>query len=115
MVAMEVAASCRPFRKSNSSAVPISSQSAVVAGSSISDLSEVLEQDAADLVRHVLEAVEHLLQVVVDLRPGDEGHRPVLAGPEQGLHALVVDLVRAVLDAGDGLGDGVRAGGVAAK
>src|SRR6202012_93961 len=99
MVAMELAASCRPFRKSNSRATATRNHSVIVPVEIASIGLEMLEQDAADAVGDVLEAVDHLLQVVVEIGADDEVHRPVLALLEQGLHAGVVDLVRSVLDA----------------
>ena len=47
---------------------------------SASPRSELLDQDAADAVGDILEAVDHLLQVVEDVGADDEVHRPVLAG-----------------------------------
>ena len=41
--------------------------------------SDVLDDDAADLVGDVLEAVDHFLQMVVDLGADDEGHGVGLA------------------------------------
>src|SRR5215469_16856846 len=99
MVAIELAASCRPLRKSKARATNTRTQTVADVGSSSMGGSEVLEQDAADPVGHVLEAIDHLFQVVVDLGSSDEVHGPVLALLEQGLHAGVEDLVRAVLDA----------------
>ena len=79
MVAIELAASCRPFRKSNSSATPIrpTSSGRLSATASMSvpaSPSDVLDDDAVDLVRDVLEPVDDLFQVVVDLVADDEGH-----------------------------------------
>src|SRR5256885_6792379 len=55
-VAIEFAASCRPFRKSNSSATAISATRTQVATMSGSD---VLDDDAGDDVGHVLAAIDH--------------------------------------------------------
>ncbi len=55
--------------------------------------SQVLDQDAADPVRDVLEPVHHLLQVIVDVRPDDEGHRIGARRQVEGLDALVVHVV----------------------
>ena len=44
--------------------------------------SQLIDDEGVDLVRHVLEPVDHLLQVIVDLGADDEGHGvalPVLA------------------------------------
>ncbi len=78
MVAIELAASCRPFRKSNTRATPISDDQRSRhegAGPSGWPRQSVVDHDAADLVGDVLEAVDHLFQVVVDFAADDEGHR----------------------------------------
>src|ERR1700761_6566667 len=93
MVAMELAASCMPFRKSNSRATATRDHNVMETASTPLKL---LDQDAADPVGDVLEPVDHLFQMVQHLGPGDEGHGLVLIGLEQGLHARVIDLVRAV-------------------
>src|SRR3569833_1374924 len=98
MVAIELAASCRPLRKSKARATNTGTQTVAVAGKSPMGVLLVLEEDAADPVGHVLEAGDDLLQVVVDVGADDEVHRLGLALLEQRLHAGVVDLVRAVLD-----------------
>src|SRR6478735_9411366 len=89
MVAIELAASCRPFRKSNSNATAISptrtgrpnaaSTAAAPALSSAHDLCgkplhtfpdhalDLLDNNAVDLVRDVVEAIADLLEMVVDL------------------------------------------------
>src|SRR3954469_12262506 len=76
MVAIEFAASCRPFRKSNASATAISTiRSRPGPETSIRRALEVLDQHAADLAGHVFEAVDPLFQVIVDLGADDVGHR----------------------------------------
>src|SRR5579864_5668588 len=112
MVAIELAASCSPFKRSKASATAISSQSVSGITKAPPRRSQVLQEDAADAVGDVLEAVDHLFQVVVDVGADDEVHRLRLAGLEKRLHAGVVDLVGPVLDAGHGLGDRVQPRGV---
>src|SRR3954470_14227217 len=115
MVAIELAASCRPFRKSNRKATPIRAASTIKAASTGTAL-VVLYDDAADAVGHVLEAVHHLLQVTVDLAADDELHRIAAAAlQEQCFQPLVVDLVGLLLPDGDLLGEGVQARGVLAQ
>ena len=69
-VAMELALSCRPFRKPNSRATAIRPASTGVPtrtwfmGKASSDL---LDDDAVDHVHHVLAAVHHGLDQVIDL------------------------------------------------
>jgi hypothetical protein len=80
MVAMEFAASCSPFRKSNSSAMPINPTSRGNAICAISILpapaeSDVFDHDAVDFVRNVVEPVHDLFKVVVNLVADDERHR----------------------------------------
>src|ERR1700751_3111465 len=74
MVAIELAASCRPLRKSNSSATairPVNTGKPSVAFTAAPVL-DLLDDDGADLVRHVVEAVGDLFEVIVDLRSDDE-------------------------------------------
>src|SRR5215207_4033882 len=62
MVAMEFAASGRPFRKSKNSATPTRpTRSGKASVGSI--CSDVLDHDAADLIGDILEAIDHLLQL----------------------------------------------------
>src|SRR5437660_5362928 len=70
MVATEFAASWKPLRKSKASASaisPTSSGKARVAVCIVAALrrSHVVEDDAVDLVGHVVEAVDHFFQMVV--------------------------------------------------
>src|SRR5215467_13010454 len=101
MVAIELAASCSPFRKSNINATAISrTRSRLWAMKSTSRGLEVLDQQRADLVGHVLEPVHHLLQVVVDLGPHDISHRVLARGTAiEGAEAVVVEGVGFVLQA----------------
>src|SRR5262245_49554346 len=76
MVAIELAASCRPLRKSNASATKISANRTGRASVTASIMaSDVLDHDTVDLVPHVVEAVDHLLQVIVDLDSDEKRHR----------------------------------------
>src|SRR5712691_394017 len=119
MVAIELAASFMPLRKSNASATmisPISSGNpseasiwAIPAGS------DVIDHDALNFVGDVVEAVDHLFQVVVDLVAGDESHgiaRPLrlekLSEPE------IVQVVGAAFDLRDLLGERADAAGLLA-
>src|SRR5438270_4289226 len=103
MVAMELAASLRPFRKSNASAMTISPPSSSIA------LSHMLDDDAADAVGHVFEPVHYLLQMIVDFNAYDVTHRIAFAMfEEQILDAGVVERVGVVLKANDFFGDGVQ-------
>src|SRR5712691_4040582 len=100
MVAIEFAASCNPLRKSNASATMIN---AIRAGRAsvtafMSGL-DVLDHDAADLVAGVVEAVDDLLEMIVDLHSDEERHRVGrLVGPIQLLQPDIVQLVGAPLD-----------------
>ena len=72
MVAIELAASCRPFRKSNSERDGDEADQEGEAERGEGQRSGPAAQTCSitmplDLVRDVLEAVDHLLQVVVDL------------------------------------------------
>src|SRR6478672_6453661 len=102
MVAIELAASCRPFRKSNARATAISATSRRPGPAKCMRPGlEMLDQHAADLVGDVLEAVDDLFQVVVDLGADDIGHRVGPGGPAvERLDARVVEGVGLVLQAG---------------
>ena len=69
--------------------------------------SDVLDDDAVHLVGDVVEAVDHLFQMIVDLGADDEGHRrrclPVAPGTAPCM-PLIVQLVGAAFDARDLLG-----------
>src|SRR5947209_17986594 len=97
MVAIELAASCRPFRKSNASATAISPIKTGRARGASTAL-DLLDHDRVDLVGDVVEAVGDLFQVIVDLGADDEIHRIGVAMlEEQRLQAGVADIVDAVL------------------
>src|SRR5690242_7560748 len=68
MVAIEFAASWKPFRKSKARATTIRKTTT----SNVIDISGVLEHDAFDDVRDVLAAVGHGLEVLVDLLQLDQ-------------------------------------------
>src|SRR6185437_3757541 len=74
IVAIELAASCRPFRRSNSRATATSATSkcSEMAVSAFPRASDVLDQNAVDAVGDILEPVHRPLQMVVDFRPDDE-------------------------------------------
>ena len=78
MVAMELAASCRPLRKSNASATSDQRHQQRECEPDIHrvraspDL-HVLDDDAVHHVGDVVEAVDHLLQMIVDLVADEEG------------------------------------------
>src|SRR5687767_3208394 len=107
MVAMEFAASCRPLRKSKASATKIRKIRIWierVASTNGPPLSQMIDNECVDLVRHVLEAIDHRLQMVVDLGADDEIHgaaglpAAVLVGHVERLAALIVKLVGLLLD-----------------
>src|SRR5205823_8011628 len=103
MVAMELAASLRPFRKSNASAMTISPPSSSIAGS------HLLDDDAADAVGHVFEPVHHLFEMVVDFDADDVAHRIAFAMLEEEiLDAGVVERIGVVLEADEFLGNHVQ-------
>src|SRR6187399_1443507 len=74
-VAIEFAASWRPFRKSNTSARTISAISSGRASSCIAARSGVVDDDAVDLVGDVLERVDDALEMLVDLALDHEAQR----------------------------------------
>src|SRR3954454_22478 len=99
MVAIELAASCRPFRKSNSSATAISPTRTGrpnATSTARSPALNLLDDDAVDLVRDVVEAVGDLLEMVVDLCADDEIHRVAVAMlEEQFLQPDIMEIVDA--------------------
>src|SRR5436190_16423982 len=108
MVAIELAASCSPLKKSNASATAI--RPARIGRLRMVSIAEyplhVINNECADLVRHVLQAVDHLLEMIVDLGPDDEAHRIAFfitlpVSKEQRLAALIVKLVGTVFDRND--------------
>src|SRR5687767_8034371 len=79
-VAIELAASCKPFRKSNSSARTISAISSGRASScTVARRSGVVDHDAVDLVGDVFERIDDALQVLVDLAFDHEPQRVAAA------------------------------------
>src|SRR5262249_43764128 len=109
MVAIELAASCRPLRKSNSSATAISAISSgnpsAVSIVAVPAGSHVVDHDALQLVGDVVEPIDDFLEVVVDFVAGNERHR--VGGPlglEQLLQAEIGQIVRAPFDLRDLLG-----------
>src|SRR5262245_14541981 len=112
MVAIELAASCSPLRKSNASATKTSAISSGTASATASTL-YVLDHDAADLVAGVVEAIDHLLQMIIDLDADEECHRiGGLIGAVELLQPGIMQLVGAAFDLGDLLADLVEPGGI---
>src|ERR1700760_2424318 len=71
MVAIELAASCSPLRKSNSNATAIS-PTRTGKPSAVSTALYLFDHDAADLVGNIVEAIGHFLKVIVDFGSDDE-------------------------------------------
>src|SRR4029077_9389508 len=96
MVAIELAASCRPLRKSNSSATAISPTRTgnPRAVSTTALASHLLDDDRIDLVGDVVKPVGDLFKVVVDLGADDEVHGVGVAVLEEKL--LQPDVVQVV-------------------
>src|SRR5215204_773809 len=112
MVAMELAASCRPLRKSKASATAIRAiRTGRLSARSIG-ASQVVGDDAVDLVRDVLEAIDDFLKMIVEIGLDDEIHGAVRVAFQaleiERLAALVVDLVGAFLGADDFLGERIE-------
>src|SRR5256884_9062527 len=111
MVATEFAASWKPLRKSNARASAISATSSgrarvAVCIVAVPRRSHVIEDDAVDLVSHVVEAVDHFFQMAVDLVADDERHRiGRRMSAIEVAQAAVVDVVGTALDLRDALGD----------
>src|SRR3984893_5426632 len=97
---MEFAASCSPFRKSNSSATAISpTRSGSPSARESMGRSHVLDHHALKLVGDVVESVDDLLEVIIDLVSGYKRHRVLAAVPfEQRPHADVMEIIGAPLD-----------------
>src|SRR4029078_8534300 len=75
----------------------------------------LLDDDAVDLVRDVVETIGHLLEMVVDLDAHDEVHRIAVAMlEEQLLQSDVMEIVDAALELGQLLGDRGQHGNVRA-
>ncbi len=65
----------------------------------------LFDHDAVDLVRHVVEAIRDLFEMLVDFSTHDEVHRVAVAVLEKEFfHADVVEVVDAAFEAGDFLG-----------
>src|SRR5215468_934382 len=99
MVAIELAASCRPFRKSKASATAIRptrmGRPSVTSTVPVPAL-YLFDHDAVDLIGDVVEAVGDFLQVIVDLDADDEVHgAAVTVFQIKLLHADVVEVVDA--------------------
>src|SRR5947209_10586528 len=97
MVAIEFAASCRPLRKSNSKATaikPISSgRASTMPSMRAAPRSNVVDHDAVDLVGDVVEAIDHRLEMIIDLVADHIGPGiAVPVPPVKLLAAGVVDL-----------------------
>src|SRR5579859_131142 len=112
MVAIELAASCRPLRKSNSNATAINptrtgkpSAASTIVGPAL----YLFDHDAADLVGHIVEAIRHLLKVIVDFGPDNEIHcTSVTVFQEQLFQTDVVEIVDAPLQLGELFRDGCQ-------
>src|SRR5262245_37492374 len=120
-VAIELAVSCRPLRKSNASATMIKPTRRAKCASTFmaGETSQLIDDDRIDLVGDVFEAVDDLFEMIVQLRADDEFHRIALLtvrprSEKQRLDALVADVVGLLLDHDDLCRDGAEAGGVAA-
>src|ERR1051325_7218076 len=108
MVAIELAASCRPLRKSNSRATAIRPtrigrlKEASTAGPAL----YLLDDDAVDFVGDVIEAIGDLFEMVVDFGADDVIHGVGVAVlEEQLLQADVVQVVDAAFQLAELLGD----------
>src|ERR1043165_2270929 len=108
MVAIELAASCSPLRKSNSSATAIRPtrigrlKEASTAGPAL----YLLDDDAVDFVGDVVEAIGDLFKMVVDFGADDVIHGVGIAVlEEQFLQADVVQVVDAAFQLAELLGD----------
>src|SRR5436305_5593169 len=108
MVAIELAASCSPLRKSNSSATAIRPtrigrlKEASTAGPAL----YLLDDDAVDFVGDVIEAIGDLFKMVVDFGADDVIHGVGVAVlEEQFLQADVVQVIDPALELAEFLGD----------
>src|SRR6185437_8900085 len=104
MVAIELAASCNPLRKSNRSATaikPVSTGRPSAVCTSCPSVLDLLDHDRVDLVGDVVEAVSNLLEVIVDLCADDEIHGVGIAVLEEQLaQADVVEVVDTAFELG---------------
>ena len=109
IVAIELAASCRPLRKSNSSATAIrmTRTGRPERGVHVMALPYTCSMTMrVDLVRDVVEAIGDLFEMVVDLGADDEVHGVGVAVlQKQFLQPDVVEIVDAALELGQFLGD----------
>src|ERR1700730_3782850 len=101
-VAIELAASCSPLRASNVSAIAMSAiRAKELRATSIGQAwvrpLHIFDDDGADLVGHILEAIHHHFEVVVHLAPD---HEPdgVFLSLEQLLAALIMELIGLLLE-----------------
>src|SRR6185437_2363618 len=92
-VAMEFAASWRPFRKSNASATTINPTSSGSAMWYIQPLLGMIDDDAVDLVGDVFERVHHTLEILEHLARDGELKRVAAGRLECALEARRVDFV----------------------
>src|SRR5215204_845708 len=112
-VAIELAASCRPLRKSNASATTMSPIK-IGRASATASMSHVFEHDAVNLVGHVVETIDNLLEMIVDLAADEERHRVGrLIGAIEIAQADIVQVVGLTLDERDLLRQPADATGVA--
>src|SRR5215203_3757533 len=108
IVAIELAASCNPLRKSNSSATAINPTR--IGRPSVASTGwpclYLFDHDTIDLVRHVVEAVGNFFQMLVDLGADDEIHRVGIAVLEvEFLQPDIVEIVDTPLQLADLLGN----------
>src|SRR5689334_16448008 len=96
---MELAASWRPFRKSNASATTIRPTSSGKASSCTSSVLGVVDHDAVDFVRDVFKGVGDPFEMLVDLASDDELHRRVGMLVECLLEAGGMNVVDAAFEA----------------
>src|SRR5579871_1157030 len=108
MVAMELAASCSPLRKSNSSATAIrpTRTGRLSTKSTIGPALDLFDHDRVHLVGDVVETIGDFFQMVIDLVADDEVHRVgVAVFEEQFLQPDIVEVVDAPLQLGHLFGD----------
>src|SRR5882724_8373412 len=108
IVAIELAASCNPLRKSNNSATAINPTR--IGRPSVASTARpclyLFDDDTVDLVRPVVESIGDLLKVIVDFRADDEIHRVGIAMLEEKLlQADIVEVVDPTFQLGQFLGD----------
>src|SRR6185312_14656506 len=106
MVAIALAASFMPLRKSNASATKMSAISTGKASAASMRFqprfSDVLDDDAVHDVGHVVEPVNDLLEMVVDFVADEKRHRAAFdVGLVEGLEAAVMQVIRLAFDPGN--------------